>query len=122
MNLLIPSYSIAQWILGKIDILLSLIGLPKNSFLEELLYTIIVLFIAGGTGWLIRYAFQLIIRLVFRIKHFKVINELISHKVISRCSHIIPPLVIIAFIPFAFENEASIRTAILRLCVVYLLI
>lgn len=122
MNLLIPSYSIAQWILGKIDILLSLIGLPHNSFLEELLYTIIVLFIAGGTGWLIRYAFQLIIRLVFRIKHFKVINELISHKVISRCSHIIPPLVIIAFIPFAFENEASIRTAILRLCVVYLLI
>jgi miniconductance mechanosensitive channel len=122
MNLLIPSYSIAQWILGKIDILLSLIGLPKNSFLEELLYTIIVLFIAGGTGWLIRYAFQLIIRLVFRIKHFKVINELISHKVISRCSHIIPPLVIIAFIPFAFENEASIRTAIQRLSVVYLLI
>lgn len=122
MNLLIPSYSIAQWILGKIDILLSLIGLPKNSFLEELLYTIIVLFIAGGTGWLIRYAFQLIIRLVFRIKHFKVINELISHKVISRCSHIIPPLVIIAFIPFAFENEASIRTAILRLSVVYLFI
>lgn len=122
MNLLIPSYSIAQWILGKIDILLSLIGLPKNSFLEELLYTIIVLFIAGGTGWLIRYAFQLIIRLVFRIKHFKVINELISHKVISRCSHIIPPLVIIAFIPFAFENEASIRTAIQRLSVVYLFI
>lgn len=122
MNLLIPSYSIAQWILGKIDILLSLIGLPQNSFLEELLYTIIVLFIAGGTGWLIRYAFQLIIRLVFRIKHFKVINELISHKVISRCSHIIPPLVIIAFIPFAFENEASIRTAILRLSVVYLFI
>lgn len=122
MNLLIPSYSIAQWILGKIDILLSLIGLPHNSFLEELLYTIIVLFIAGGTGWLIRYAFQLIIRLVFRIKHFKVINELISHKVISRCSHIIPPLVIIAFIPFAFENEASIRTAIQRLSVVYLLI
>jgi miniconductance mechanosensitive channel len=122
MNLLIPSYSIAQWILGKIDILLSLIGLPQNSFLEELLYTIIVLFIAGGTGWLIRYAFQLIIRLVFRIKHFKVINELISHKVISRCSHIIPPLVIIAFIPFAFENEAFIRTAIQRLSVVYLLI
>ena len=122
MNLLIPSYSIAQWILGKIDILLSLIGLPQNSFLEELLYTIIVLFIAGGTGWLIRYAFQLIIRLIFKFRHFKVINELISHKVISRCSHIIPPLVIIAFIPFAFENEASIRTAILRLSVDYLLI
>ena len=122
MNLLIPSYSIAQWILEKIDILLSLVGLPRNTILEEIFYTIIVLFIAGGTGWLIRYAIQLIIRLIFRIKNFKVINELISHKVISRCSHIIPPLVILAFIPFAFEDDASIRTVILRISVAYLFI
>lgn len=122
MMLLIPSYSIAQWLLEKIDIFLSSIGLPQNSLLEEILYTIIVLCVSGGIGWIIRCILQLIIRLIFRIKHFTILNELISLRVISRCSHIVPPLVILAFIPFVFENEANISEAIRRLSTVYLLI
>lgn len=120
--LLIPSYSIAQWLLEKIDIFLNSIGLPQNSLLEEILYTIIVLCVSGGIGWIIRCIFQLIIRLIFHIKHFTILNELISLRVISRCSHIVPPLVILAFIPFVFENEANISEAIRRLSIVYLLI
>lgn len=122
MNLLIPSYSIAQWFLEKIDRIINLMGLPQNSLLEEILYTIIVLCISGGIGWIIKYIFQLIIRLIFHIKHFTILNELISLRVISRCSHIVPPLVILAFIPFVFENEANISEAIRRLSIVYLLI
>ncbi len=122
MMLLIPSYSIAQWLLEKIDIFLNSIGLPQNSLLEEILYTIIVLCVSGGIGWIIRCIFQLIIRLIFHIKHFTILNELISLRVISRCSHIVPPLVILAFIPFVFENEANISEAIRRLSIVYLLI
>ncbi|MBQ7041718.1 MAG: mechanosensitive ion channel [Muribaculaceae bacterium] len=122
MILLIPSYSIAQWLLEKIDIIINLMGFPKNSLLEEFLYTIIVLCISGGIGWIIKYIFQLIIRLIFHIKHFTILNELISLRVISRCSHIVPPLVILAFIPFVFENEANISEAIRRLSIVYLLI
>lgn len=121
MILLIPSYSIAQWFLEKIDIIINLMGLPKNSLLEEILYTIIVLCISGSIGWIIKYIFQLIIRLIFHIKHFTILKELISLRVISRCSHIVPPLVILAFIPFVFENEAIISEAIKRLSIVYLL-
>lgn len=121
MILLIPSYSIAQWFLEKIDIIINLMGLPKNSLLEEILYTIIVLCISGGIGWIIKYIFQLIIRLIFHIKHFTILKELISLRVISSCSHIVPPLVILAFIPFVFENEDIISEAIRRLSIVYLL-
>ncbi len=122
MVLLIPSHSVAQWLLDRIDQLLEFMGVSKNSLTEEMLYTLIIVLLAIGVGWIIRQAVIGCAKLILRFKPFDIVKELFAHRVISRCSHVIPPLVFIALIPFAFDSNARTLEIIDRLVVVYLLI
>ena len=53
------------------------------------------------------------------MRHSTVGKELIDHKVLSRCSHIIPPLVLLALLPFAFTSETALRVIVLRGLLIY---
>lgn len=119
---LIPSHSIATWILKHIDRVLEAVGLGNGSVAEEVVYTIVVITIAIAVGWLLRTIIVLTIKHTPLLRRFKTGRELIEQKVIGRCSHIIPPLVFLALIPFAFDSHSNTLELINRGAAAYLLI
>lgn len=122
MFVLIPSHKVAAWILGWIDVALDAIGLEKGSTIEELVYACVVIAMALLAGWGVRWFFVFLAKNTFLLRRFEFGRELIERKVLSRCSHIIPPLLFLALIPFAFDSDESVLDVINRIVVVYLLV
>lgn len=119
LSALIPSNRVAQWLLVHIHHLLDAVGLKKNQTIEEVIYATIIVCIALFIGWAIRNIVLYGVRKFMLIRHSTVGKELIDHKVLSRCSHIIPPLVLLALLPFAFTSETALRVIVLRGLLIY---
>ncbi len=119
LSALIPSNRVAQWLLVHIHHLLDTVGLEKNQTIEEVIYAAIIVCIALFIGWAIRNIVLYGIRKFMLMRHSTVGKELIDHKVLSRCSHIIPPLVLLALLPFAFTSETALRVIVLRGLLIY---
>lgn len=119
LSALIPSNRVAQWLLVHIHHLLDAVGLEKNQTIEEVIYAAIIVCIALFIGWAIRNIVLYGVRKFMLMRHSTVGKELIDHKVLSRCSHIIPPLVLLALLPFAFTSETLMRVVVLRGLLIY---
>lgn len=119
LSALIPSNRVAQWLLVHIHHLLDTVGLEKNQTIEEVIYAAIIVCIALFIGWAIRNIVLYGVRKFMLMRHSTVGKELIDHKVLSRCSHIIPPLVLLALLPFAFTSETALRVIVLRGLLIY---
>ncbi|WP_289732038.1 mechanosensitive ion channel family protein [Duncaniella dubosii] len=119
LSALIPSNRVAQWLLVHIHHLLDAVGLKKNQTIEEVIYAAIIVCIALFIGWAIRNIVLYGVRKFMLMRHSTVGKELIDHKVLSRCSHIIPPLVLLALLPFAFTSETALRVIVLRGLLIY---
>ncbi len=116
----IPSHKIAKWLLQWIDTGLDFIGLGGNVLLEEITYILVIVLLAIATGWLLQRIVVLIARYTPVLKRFKTGRQLIEQRIITRCSHIIPPLLFMSLIPFAFENDGMMLTVLYRLSAAYL--
>ena len=119
INALIPSNQVAGWLLVHIHRLLDFLGLEKDHTAEEIIYTAIIVCIAPFLGWLIRTIILLGVRKFVMLRHNTLGKELVQHKVLIHCSHIIPPLVILSLLPFAFTEDSLLRTIIFRALLVY---
>ena len=119
MLALIPSNQVAGWLLIHIHRLLDLIGLEKDKTAEEVIYIIIVAGIAICLGWIIRTLILLAVRKFVMLRHNTLGKELVQHKVLIHCSHIIPPLVMLPLLPFAFTEDSLLRTIVFRILLVY---
>lgn len=101
----IPSHDVAQWLLDVIDDCLEWIGLGREASIEELVYVVVIVSIAFMIGWLLRIVTLFIIKRIIHLRKFEIGKELIAQKVFTRISHIIPPVIFMAFIPFAFATN-----------------
>lgn len=122
LTALIPSNKVAQWLLVHIHHLLDLIGLEKDQLIEEIIYVAIIVCLALFLGWAIKSIVLYALRKFMLLRHSEVGKELISHNVLGRCSHIIPPLVLLALLPFAFTEETPVQTIIYRVLLIYTVI
>lgn len=122
INALIPSNKVAQWLLVHIHRLLDLIGLEKDQTIEEIIYVAIIVGLALFLGWGIKIAVLYAMRKFMLLRHSEVGKELISHNVLVHCSHIIPPLVLLALLPFAFTEDNMLRTVVFRALLIYTVI
>lgn len=104
---MIPSHKLALWLLGVIDSLLDAIGLDKSKAAEEIIYFTVVLLFALAVGWLLREAILWTLRRWAKLKNSDWSHELLHQHTLSRCCRIIPPLVILGFLPFAFDSSAQ---------------
>lgn len=116
---LIPSNQLASWLLVHIHRLLDSIGLEKDHTAEEIIYTAIIVCLALCLGWLIRTLVLLGVRKFVMLRHSSLGKELVQHKVLIHCSHIIPPLVMLSLLPFAFTEDSMLRTVVCRALLVY---
>ncbi len=108
----VPSHDMALWLIDLIDDFLELLGLGREAFIEEFVYVVVIVLLALFIGWFIRFVVLFVIRKVIVLHRYDIGKELIEQKVFTRGSHIIPPLLFLIFIPFAF---ASSTTLLLRL-------
>lgn len=119
---LIPSHQVAAWLLKTIDGVLDKIGLEHNPVIEEVIYVAVIVAFALFLGWLIRKLILVASRQVVKMRHSDLTRDLLEQKVLTKCSHIIPPLVILGLIPFAFDSGSKLLK-IFQVCVyIYLVI
>lgn len=121
-NSLIPSHDFAVWIMSSIRRCLDAIGLRHNDLVEELIYTAVVFAVAVLIGIALRKIALYVARKIVRLSHKDYSFELLSQKTLRKCSHVIPPIVFLCLIPFAFTSNHHTLDWILRLAAVYALV
>lgn len=117
----IPPYKIAHTIINAIDCILKKCSLPHSDTFEEIIYMIIVIAIACGIGWIISKIAVFItnkMRWFRRASHSGVIQ---AEKALLKVSHIIPPIVFLSLIPFAFSVESKVLAIIVKIAIIYLI-
>lgn len=119
---LVPSHSLALWIMRMIRRMLDFFGLTHNDTIEEIIYTAIVLGVALLIGMIVRTVIVFAARKMVKLRHSQSSKLLLSQRVLKKCSHIIPPLMFLALIPFAFSSDGKTLGWILRIVGVYTLV
>ena len=97
-------------------------GLPYNDTIEEFIYIVIVIGIAFGLGWIVS---KIAILITNKMKWFKSASKsgsVLAEKTLLKVSRIIPPIVFLSLIPFAFSSESKIPNIIIRIALIYLII
>lgn len=117
----IPSHQVAAWLLSHIRNLLNHIGLKQDKTIEEIIYVTAIVGVALLLGWLVRWIILTVTRKVVSWRKTPMITALLHDHVLSRCSHIITPMVILALLPFAFDSS-SVLLHIFRVALVIYLI
>ncbi len=118
----IPSHKVAQWIMHTIKNALNNCNFPHNEALEETIYVTIVIFLALGVGWIAGKTAILITKKMQWFKRISHSSSLQAQKTLQKISHIIPPIVFLSLIPFAFSDESSLLSFILKIAGIYFII
>ncbi len=116
---LIPSHKVAQWLLTHIHKLLDCIGLEKDKITEEIIYAVIIVGAALFVGWIVGNLVRAGVRKFLSVRNKQLAEELVERKVLVHCCRVIPPLVILAFLPFAFTGTSLLNAIVLRGLLVY---
>ncbi len=119
---LIPSHQVASWLLKNIDGLLDHLGLSKDKTIEEIIYVIAIVVVAMIIAWLLRRGILFATRKLVLLRKSQIGQDLIDHKVLLHCSHIIPPLVILCLLPFAFDQESEFLNFFTKFLYIYTLV
>lgn len=119
---IIPSHDVAQWIERIIHNFLDKLGMGHSPVLEQIIYIAMIVAVSCLVGWLLRVTILFVTRQLMKVKKTAMGQELIRQRVLTRCSHVIPALVFLALIPFAFNSESWTEIWIRRLGFVYLVI
>ncbi len=118
----IPTHAVASWLLSTIDGLLNHLGLGKDKLTEEIIYIIIISAISIGIGIGIKKLVLFLVQKAVALKHTELGTQLLKDRVLTKCAHIITPLVFMAMIPFAFSSESGTPDWILKFVGIYTLI
>ncbi len=86
---------------------------------EEIIYVAIIVVTAMLLGWLLSYGIRLLIRKIVDVRSPQLAADLKEKHVLIRCCRIVPPLVILALLPFAFTGDSVLNTIIIRALLVY---
>ena len=108
--------------LSHIDNLLDIVGLEHHQLLEETIYVAVIVLIGLAVGWLIGDVVMWVTRRVVTRYSSEIAHQLISQHVLARCSQVIPPLVIMALLPFAFDSDSTILHIFMKCVIVYTII
>lgn len=116
---IIPSHKVAGWLLGEIHRLLGVFGLEHQKNLEEIIYVAAIIAASVALGWVIRKIILYAARKIVLWRKSDLAREIVEHGILIKCSHIIPPLVMLALIPLALVGTSTLNTIILRTLLIY---
>lgn len=116
------THTVASWLLKTIDGFLDDIGLRHHQIIEAVIYLAIITLFSLGIGICLKKLILYITNRVLAKRQSVMAQELRNRNVLLKCSHIIPPLVFLAMVPFAFSRHSPQLVWIMRLAGVYTLI
>ncbi|MCC8114278.1 MAG: mechanosensitive ion channel family protein [Bacteroidales bacterium] len=119
---LIPPHKLAHWLLDAIGRMLKALGLDHSAVPEEVIYMITIIAIAIGCGYCVQKAVVWIVTKAISKRWADLAKALCEKKVLANCSRIIPPLVLLALIPFAFEDQEHTTHVILVITLIYFIV
>ncbi len=119
---IIPSHQVAAWLLIHIRNLLNHMGLEHDKTAEEVIYVTAIVGMAILIGWIVRWIILYTTQKIVSWKKTPLITALLHDKVLTRCSHIITPMVILALLPFAFDTTSILLHIFKVALVVYLIL
>ena len=105
---IIPTHQAAQWLLVHIDRFLDSIGLEKAKEVEEWVYVIVIVLVALLIGWIIRRLILFGAKKFVRLRNSAAGRLMLEQRLMTKCSHVIPPLVVLALLPFAFDPASQL--------------
>ena len=117
-----PTQTAADWLLKTIDGLLNHIGLEHHGVWKEIIYVVIISAFSILIGVALKKLVLYITRRVMFIRQSQIGMELHNRNVFVKCSHIIPPLVFMAMVPFAFNENSPVLHWIFKFVGIYTLI
>lgn len=119
---IIASHDVAVWLLGIIDKLLDFLGLSHHQLVQEIIYIIMIAGISIFIGWAVKTLILFVLKKIVQLRKGELGRELLEHKVFLHCSHIIPPLVFLGLVPFAFNSDTKFLIILERLVGIYAII
>lgn len=119
LKTIIPSHSIGVWLENAIESFLDSIGLSRFQTLEEIIYFVVILFASFAIGWVVRKLVLWGINKALEVHATTIAKEMIELHTVSKCSHVITPLVFLGLVPLAFESSAEIHTLIMKAALLY---
>ena len=115
------AYEIADRLMEWVsDLLLRLTGSPSPVW-DRIVYGVLVFVIAIVVGRILRAVVIYVIHRVARHRGSHLFKSLVEAHIFTRLTHIIPPLVIVALLPFAFHGTPAFLKLIEKLCWIYIL-
>lgn len=96
-----------ETLLGGIKDFLSHLGISHRALeqTDEVIYLVLILIIAFGIGKLVHLIVLYSTRKVLKYKNIKILNSLIEYNALKKLSWIIPPIIVSALLPLAFEGN-----------------
>lgn len=119
---LIPSHDVAHWLIGIAESLCRFFGLPVDSFVVQVGYIVLVGILALSIGYIVRFIAVKFLHRIIRKRASGIAKAIVDNKVIARSALVIPPIVIIILLPFAFDSTSSLLSISRNLAYVYLAI
>ncbi len=97
----------AETLLGWIKEFLNGLGMSKEvtNKLDEVIYLAIILIIAFVVGKLVHWIAVAFTRKILKFRNVKILSSLIEYNALRKLSWVVPPLIVIALLPFAFEHK-----------------
>lgn len=117
----IPSHTVALWIMRLIDRTINAVGIDKNPLVDQILYVTVVVLIGIGLGLFVKSVILFIVRKFVKLRHSEMAREILQGKVLLHCSHVIPPLVILGMIPLAL-NHTILSVWLIKILLIYTII
>ena len=103
---IIPTHQAAQWLLTHIDRLLDHLGLDRAKGVEEWVYVAVIVAVALLAGWIVRRCILFVAKRFVRLRDSAAGRLMLEQHLLTKCSHVIPPLVVLALLPFAFDTSS----------------
>ncbi len=119
---LIPSHQVALWLVRHIDNILDKLGLTRYPAVEQIIYLIVMVVLALVVGLVVRSVVGWIVRKIVRMRNGELGRQLLQDKIVDKCTHFIPPLVLMGLVPFAFDAESSLLHIIDKVVLIYAII
>jgi len=116
---IIPSHKIASWLISNIHYGLTELGLRNDRTARECIYVIVILLFSIIIGRLIRLAVLSVTRNIVKLRDNELSRQILRQHTLCKCSHVIPPLIFMALIPWAFTPGAHILNILIKISAVY---
>lgn len=116
---IIPSHKVAQWLLVHIHRLLDYVGLEKDQTTEEIIYIAIIVAVALFLGWIARKLILYCTKKIIQLRNNDLAQAMMRDRLLIRCSHIIPPIVLLALLPFAFTGSSLLKVIVFKGLLIY---